>query len=350
MRILLCYPGHSVSTFDVAHGWDVALKGLGHEVFQMNYEHNVSFYATVIDYWKERNPEFQPTMRDVFWLASQDLICKVLEYLPLDFVLIITGLLHHRRAFDLIRKLGVPTVLLFTESPYNDDMLAELLPLPDVVFTNERNSLEAFKEANPNSFYMPHSYDPERHRLANGEDVYEHDVFFLGTMYDERQALFDELRQHYEGSMDITGTVLSRKGEMPGAIANDEMVKHYWGTKIALTPNRTTAGYFDKTQIESEAYSLGPRIYETAACGTFQLTDPSRAELLDVFPDTIPAYANAEHLASLIRMFIKYPRWRQELAERARIQVKPCAFENRAKEILFPTLQEVLEWQTKDMA
>ncbi|GAH33015.1 unnamed protein product, partial [marine sediment metagenome] len=80
------------------------------------------------------------------------------------------------------------------------------------------------------------------------------------------------------------------------------------------------------------------------------LTDYSRAELLDVFGDTIPTYENAEHLASLIHIFINYPRWRQELAERARIQVKPCAFENRAKEILFPTLQEVLEWQTKDMA
>jgi spore maturation protein CgeB len=346
MRILISYPGHSISTFDVARGWDRALRNLGHEVFQMNYEHNVPFYGVVIDYWKERNPDFQPTMRDVFWLASQDFICKALECLPLDFVLIVTGLLHHPRAFELIRKLGVPTVLLFTESPYNDDMLEELLPLPDVVFTNERNSVEAFQSVNPNSFYMPHSYDPEVHHPPNGE-MYEHDVFFLGTMYDERQTLFDELRRHYRGDIDIIGTKLGRKGEMPGAIPNEELVKHYWGTKIALTPNRTTAGYFDKTQIASKAYSLGPRVYELAACGTFQLTDDSRAELFDVFGNTIPVYVNAEHLACLIDLFIKYPRWRGELAERARIQVKPCTFENRAKEILFPTLQEVLSWQTK---
>ena len=341
MRILVCYPGHSIATFDVAHGWDNALRALGHEVFTLNYEDNVPFYGQVIDFWKERNPDFHPTMRDVFWLASQDLVCKAIECMPLDFVLIITGLLHHPRAFELIRKVGIPTVLLFTESPYNDDMLVELLPLPDVVFTNERNSLGAFKEANPNSYYMPHSYDPTRHHPPNG-DTYEHDVFFLGTMYDERQALFDELAKHYSGDMDIIGTKLGRKGEMPGAVTNDELIKHYWGSKIALTPNRTTAGYFDKTQIESEAYSLGPRVYELAACGTFQLTDTSRAELIDVFGDTIQTYQNAEHLAELIRLFIEYPRWRQELAERARIQVKPCTFENRATEILFPTLREVL--------
>jgi len=349
MRILLSYPGHSISTFDVAHGWDMALKKLGHEVFVLNYEHNVPFYGAVIDYWKERNETFQPTMRDVFWLASQDLICKVVECLPLDFALIVTGLLHHPRAFQLIRKLGIPTVLLFTESPYNDDMPTELLPLPDVVFTNERNSVDKFRKVNPRSYYMPHSYDPESHKppFAGIVEVlgseYEHDVFFLGTMYDERQALFDELRQHYLGDMDIIGTKLGRKGEMPGAIANSDLINHYWGTKIALTPNRTTAGYFDKTQIDSEAYSLGPRIYELAACGTFQLTDSGRAELLDVFGDTIPVYQNGEHLAQLIRTFLEYPRWRQELAERARIQVKPCTFENRAQEILFPTLQEALQ-------
>lgn len=343
MRILVSYPGHSIATFDVAHGWDRALKGLGHEVSKMNYEHNVPFYGVVIDHWKEKNPEFNPTMRDVFWLASQDLSCKALDLMEkssLDFVLIITGLLHHPRVFKHFKTLKIPTVLIFTESPYNDDMLKELLPLPDVVFTNERNSVEAFRKVNPHSYYMPHSYDPERHHPPNGE-AYEHDVFFLGTMYEERQALFDELRQHYQGDMDITGTELTRKGEMPDAISNDEMIKHYWGTKIALTPNRTTGDYFDKTQITSEAYSLGPRIYELAACGTFQLTDYSRKELFDVFGDTIPVYANAEHLASLITLFIKYPRWRQELAERARIQVKPCTFENRAKEILFPTLKEV---------
>jgi len=360
VRIFVAYPGHSLSTFDVAEGWHQALKRLGHEVYHMNYEWNVPFYGAVLNYWKRRvNPDFTPGLRDVMYLASQDLICKVLECMPLDFVLFVTGLLHHPRAFELIQKMGVKTVLLFTESPYNDDLLAELLPLPDAVFTNDKNSIEPFREVNANSFYMPHSYDPERHRLPDEpiDGEYKHDIFFLGSLYDERKALFDELLKQEiraNATLDIWGSGMRPTGdvflfrhewpdiELDGGMPNSELVKHYWGSKIVLSPNRTTADYFAKTQIKEEAYSMGPRVYEVAACGAFQLTDGSRAELFDVFGDTIPVYQNAEHLAQLIDLYINYPRWREEVAERARKQVGPCAFENRATNILLPILKEVL--------
>jgi hypothetical protein len=346
LRILISYPGHSISTFDVARGWHRALKKLGHEMFHMNYEYNVPFYGAVCDYWVQRNPDFQPNMRDVFWLASQDLVCKAIDCMPLDVVLVVTGLLHHPRAFEQLKKLGIPTALLFTESPYNDDMAEELLPLPDVVFTNDRNSVEPFRAVNPNSFYMPHSYDPEAHHPPNGKvaDEYQHDVFFLGSLYEERKALFDGLKESYRGpaQIDICGTTLERTGEMVGGMTNDKLIPHYWGSKIVLSPNRTTADYFQKTQIKDGAYSLGPRVYEVAACGTLQLTDASRPELFEAFGDTVPVYHNAEHLAYLIELFMAYPRWREEMAERARMRVKPCSFEGRAKEILIPTVQEVI--------
>jgi len=360
VRIFVAYPGHSISTFDVAEGWHQALKRLGHEVFHMNYEYNMPLYGAVLDYWNEKSPNvnFQATLRDVMWLASQDLICKVLECMPLDFVLFVTGLLHHPRAFELIQKMGVKTVLLFTESPYNDEMLEELLPIPDVVFTNDKNSVDAFQRVNPQSFYMPHSYDPAKHHPPeepiNGE--YKHDVFFFGSLYEERKALFDALiqREGTDVGFDIYGTGMRPTGEVfvihkdwpdverDGGMPNRELVKHYWGSKIVLSPNRTTADYFAKTQITEEAWSLGPRVYEVAACGAFQLTDGSRAELFDVFGDTIPVYHNAEHLGQLIDLYISYPRWREEMTKRARMRVKPCTFENRATQILLPILEEVL--------
>jgi len=346
LRILVSYPGHAISTFDVARGWHRALRKLGHDVFHMNYEYNVPFYGAVCDYWVERNADFKVTMYDVFWLASQDLICKAIDCLPLDFVLIVTGLLHHPRVFEQFRKLGIPTVLLFTESPYNDEMLDIILPLPDAVFTNDRNSVEQFRVVNPNSFYMPHSYDPEAHHPPTGDipPECEHDVFFLGSLYEERKALFDGLAECYRGDarLDIFGTSMDTKGRMTGEMTNDRLIPHYWGSKMVLSPNRTTADYFAKTQIEAEAWSLGPRVYEVAACGTLQLTDASRPELAEVFSDTIPVYHDAAHLAHLIDLYYSYPRWREEAAARARMKVKPCTFENRAKNILFPTLQEVL--------
>ena len=347
MRILVSYPGHCISTFDVARGWHMALQKLGHEVYHMNYEFNVPFYGAVCDYWVERNPDFRPTMYDVFWLASQDLICKAIDCMPLDFVLIVTGLLHHPRVFEHFKKLEIPTVLIFTESPYNDEMLADILPLPNVVFSNDLNSVEPFREVNPNSYYMPHSYNPEVHHPPDGEllaEEYKHEVFFLGSLYEERKALFEELALNYKGSarLDIIGTSMDTKGRMTGEMINDELIKHYWGSKIVLSPNRTTADYFAKTQIEEEAWSLGPRVYEVAACGAFQVTDNSRAELREVFGDVIPIYRDGAGLAQIVAYFLQEEDHRRELARQARERVKPCTFENRAQNILFPTLREVL--------
>jgi len=345
VRILVVYPGQSVATFDVAESWYWGLKGLGHEVFQLNYEHNIPFYAEVCEWWKEHDERFTPTVFDIMWLASQDLVCKAIECMPLDFVLMITGMLHHPRAFELMRNVGLKIVLIFTESPYNDHRIKLALPLVDVAFTNDRNSLGLFQEENPRSYYMPHSYNPRTHHPPEEETgpEYQHDVFFWGSVYEERQEFFDELMEEDLGdiSLDLIGTKLSRNGRVDNPITNAELIKYYWGSKIVLSPNRTTMSYLEGTRIEAGAYSLGPRVYEVAACGAFQLTDNSRAELFDVFGDTIPTYQNAEHLAHLVRFFFKYPRWRGELAERARIQVKPCTFENRAQEILFPALQEV---------
>jgi len=358
MRIFVAYPGHNISTFDVAEGWHQALKRLGHTVYHINYEYNVPFYGEVLNFWADKNPDFKPTFWDSIWLSSQDLVCKIVEHMPFDFVFLVTGLLHHPRAFDLIRKLGIPTVILFTESPYNDNMAQHLLGVADVVFTNDLNSVEGFRATNPNSFYMPHSYDPVNHKPGDGaaDEEHTHDIFFMGSLYDERRALFEELLHLDAGGarFDIFVSKMLPTGEFfyhpfkspneehVGGMLNSEVVKHYQGSKMVISPNRTTADYFAKTKIEKPAWSLGPRIYEVAACGTFQLTDGSRPELWEIFGDVIPVYRDAEGLATLIRHYMKHEDERKELAEKAREKVQSCTFENRAQQILIPTLEEVL--------
>lgn len=345
MRILVCYPGHVISTVDVAIGWERALKKLGHEVFQLAYEYNVPFYGAVLDAWKEWNPDFDFTLNDVLWLASQDLVCKAIECLPLDLLVVVTGLLVHERGYELLRKVKIPTCVIFTESPYNDHMLEYVVPKIDMLFVNDRNSVKPFRKVNPSTFYMPHSYDPERHHPPTEpvEDEYRHEVFFLGSMYEERKALFDALMKHDDAdvTVDIYATSMDGRGRVTGGMMNKELVKHYWGSKIVLSPNRTTADYFQKTQISDPAYSLGPRVYEVAACGTFQLTDDGRPELAEVFDGVIPIYEDAEHLAELIKRYSEDEDERRRLAEAAREKVAPCTFENRAREIFIPRVKEV---------
>ena len=347
MRILVCYPGHTISTVDVAIGWEKGLKLEGHEVYQLAYEYNVPFYGAVLEAWNEWNPDFHYTLNDTLWLASQDLVCKAVELKPLDLVLIVNGLLVHERGYQLLNQLDVPVVVIHTEAPYNDHLVAPMLPYIDVLFINDKASLGKFREQNPATFYLPHSYDPERHHPpagpSNGD--HQHQVFFLGSMYEERKALFRELEEIDLGTdieLDIFSTSMDGRGRVTGGMMNEELVMHYWGSDIVLSPNRTTKDYFEKTQITDPAWSLGPRVYEVAACGAFQLTDDGRPELREVFGDTIPIYHDAEELAGLIAHFTGRPVERRERAEAARERVMPCSFQNRAKEIFIPRVKEVL--------
>lgn len=346
MQILLCYPGHVISTVDVAIGWEKALRLEGHEVYQLAYEYNVPFYGAVLESWSEWNPEFKFTLNDTLWLASQDLVCKALELMPLDMVLIVTGLLVHERGYQLLQKLGVPVVVIHTEAPYNDHMIEPKLPYVDILFINDKASLGKFREQNPATFYLPHSYDPERHhppeQPVNGE--YQHQGFFLGSMYEERKALFKQLEHEEAGGveLDIYATSMDGRGRVTGGMQNEELVKHYWGSEIVLSPNRTTKDYFEKTQISDPAWSLGPRVYEVAACGAFQLTDNGRPELWEVFDDAIPVYEDAGELAQLMSYYVEHPKERKVKAAEAREKVEPCSFQNRAREILLPRVKEVL--------
>jgi len=346
MRILVCYPGHVISTVDVAKGWESALRKLGHEVFQFAYEWHVPFYGAVLDAWSEWNPDFKFRLKDALMLSSQDLVCKAIDLMPIDLCLIVCGLLVHERGYEQLRKIGVRTCVMFTESPYNDHLLEYILPRVDLMFVNDRNSVEALRAQNHNVFYMPHSYDPERHHPPEGlvDGEYRHQVFFMGALYEERKALFQALAEIDLGldiELDIYTTSMDRKGRVTGGMQNDELVRHYWGSDIVLSPNRTTKDYFQQTQIEEAAYSLGPRVYEVAACGAFQLTDPSRPELEEVFGETIPVYHNPEELAEQIRYFTERAVEREDWVDEARERVAPCTFENRAREIFLPKIEEV---------
>jgi spore maturation protein CgeB len=137
-----------------------------------------------------------------------------------------------------------------------------------------------------------------------------------------------------------------RRGKLKGFIENGELAWYYAGTKIAINHNRTVIGEDDDGKLlhvkKRQAWSLGPRPYEIAACGTFQLSTPDRPELRKVFGRTVPTYKNGKDLRKKIAYYLEHDDERRELARSAQDKVKHCRFEDRAKEILIPTITEVI--------
>lgn len=348
MRILLIYPGHSHSTIDVAAGYDLALRTLGCKVRAFCYHQQIAFYSEAIRHFMRINKRFQPALPQeaALLLASEQAALQAVDFVP-DVALVVNGFALHRRAYDLLARLGIPTALLLTESPYLDDEQARIIEQGHVAlaFTNDRSSVQPLGRAGAPVVYLPHSFDPTRHRPQAVADEERSDVFFFGTLWPERKRLLWPLRRwlkmhHPQARVDIGGAAMLGRGTSR-LIDNDELARRYSGAAICLNHHRTISSAVDgKEQHVSGAWSLGPRAFEIAACGAFQLSD-ERPELREVFGTSVPTYSDARSLRELASFYLTHPDERQRLAEESMRRVQQCSFERRAAEIVLPELKRL---------
>ena len=354
MRIMVCHPGHAVSTVDVANGLAGALKKTDNDIWLFDYNIRLAFYRVAFEAWKERSPQNLVPPNAFMVCASEALIIEAIDFVP-DIVVMISGVTLHRRAYDLLHSLKIPVVIILTESPYVDEIQADVLKNTHAIAatTNDKNSVTGLKEAAGIPIeYLPHSFDPAIHYKRNAADLspkYKTNVFFYGTLWPERKALFSKIsgiRDYFIGGVDPSFTRAAF--EKINIIPNEEMTLYYSGTKIAINHNRTVIGIDPESLKETRhinsdaAYSLGPRPYEIAACGCFQLSDNSRKEMGEIFGDSIAIYKDADELNEKIKYYLTHEKERQEMAAEAHARVQNCTFDNRVNNILLPFLTRVL--------
>lgn len=344
MKISLIYPGATWSVMDVARGYETALRALGHQVSVFDYHTQAAFYGQYLA-WLSENKGMSFPEDAVTVLASERVAIEVLDTLP-DVVLIVMGLALHRRAYELMNRLGIPRALILTECPYNDDRQWQLLAKGhiQIAFANDKASVIPLRGTGVRVEYLPHSFDPERHFPAPVGERYQRDVFFHGTLWPEREALFKTLdlrpyRSHV-GGVAWDGENQRMVGDI---IENEEMAQWYRGAKIVLNPHRTIKTYGECVG-EGEAWSLGPRAFEAAACGAFQICDDSRSELAEVFGQSVPTFRGVDDLQSKIGYYLAQEQEdeRRAMAKEAYQRVQQCTFERRARDILLPAIEEVL--------
>lgn len=349
MRILIAFPGHTTSTIDVARGYSHALRALGHTVADYNYHTRLAFFGDALRYWEGQTTGFEYKEADALVLASESLAIEAVDFVP-DVVLIVCGLVLHKRAYDLLHRLSIPTALLLTESPYTDVHQAEIAKKGHIglVMTNDLASVSFLRsETGLPVEYLPHSFDPIRHYPRRVQPYYQSDVYFFGTWWPERRAMFEALEATQNGHhFELGGIQPINNKNTPELTTNLELARHYSGAKIAINHHRTIKSSYEGEPIthigQGDAYSLGPRAFEIAACGAFQLSDNTRPELRDVFGDTVPTYENGADLVDKVHYFLQHEHERQALADASRAQVQACSFENRAREILLPALERYL--------
>lgn len=345
-KIMLVYSGHMVSTLDVGRGWERALRLMGHDVRPYNYHDRIQFYNLAGEAWQQRTGR-RMEMHHLVRMASEGAVAEAVEYRP-DAIIIITGLVLDRVLFTVFNALSLPVALILTESPYSDGDQSVLLPYCQAVFTNDKSSMSRLGRFTKHLHYLPHSYDPWQHYPQAVGPEYQHDVFFFGTLYPERRQMLQGIT--WRGiDASIAGTHILNTGEVKVVKAtkhglrmwqpNNELVKHYAGSRISLSWHRTTADYFKGTVIGQDAYSLGPRAFEIPASGGFMLSDPSRPELQDVYGDTVPTFDGPEALLRQVRYWLAHEDERKGLAQAQRAAVAPCSFRERGESIVWPVVE-----------
>lgn len=347
MRIMIVYPGHSHSTVDVGIGYENALRQLGHDVYAYNYHLSLTFYDEALGHMEKINPNFHREAGDFLMLASERIAVEAIDFVP-DVAIVVCGMALHRRGFEMLSKLRIPYIMLFTESPYQDEtqMIMTRKTLSAGALVNDKSSVNTFnlKLGIPDYpvEYIPHSFDPTRHKYDKTA-VKDTDVFFFGTMWPERKALFDGLVSNgYCFDIDGINPALTREDKLKFK-TSDDMVAGYNRSKISINHHRTIVGvHEDKQQHIYTGASLGPRAYEIAACRAFQLSDDSRPELRQVFGDSVATYNSRKQLQDRIDYYLKHDDEREDMAREAYERVQSCSFYWRAKTILLPFIKEVI--------
>jgi hypothetical protein len=336
LRVLLVHPGASVATHDVFVGLKAGLLAHGATVYDYALDGRIERSGQYLHYcWRKgKKAVDRPSHADVLYHAGEPLVARALRVQP-DVVLIVSAMYLHPDIFVLLRRAGLRTALLCTESPYDDDRQARLVPFVDACWTHEYGSAVALGVR-----YLPHAWTPGVHdRPRATPDTPAHDVVFVGTGFQERIDMLGAtdwtgIDLGLYGSWDLLGSRNPlRRYVRGGYVENERTTALYQRAKIGLNLYRMSMGFGRDAPRVPHAHSLNPRAYELAATGCFTLSDV-RPEVAAVFGDLVPTFATPGELRALLDRWLVDDVGRARISARLPAAVAGATWHHRARQVL----------------
>ncbi len=330
-KVLIVRPGPSFAVQDVAFGWRDALRDLGCTVGDFNYDDRLDFYAGCT--FNDRKPfDDEQGAR----LAAEGIHAACYKFLP-DIVIVVMATFVPVETLELMRERGHKVVVICTESPYEDDRQMRYAPVTDCLILNDPTHLDRFRAVNPNTFYVPHAYDPAKHFPGPGTADLKCDFTFVGTGFPSRVKLLEEI--------DLDGLDVLLGGNWSKLDERSPIRKYVGHDLNECTPNDVTAEMYRSATTSLNLYrreaqrdglipgaSIGPREVELAACGCWFVRDP-RPEGDEVF-DMLPTFSEPGEVRPLIDWALSHPRERELAAVGARAAIEDRTFTKNAAWLL----------------
>lgn len=332
MRWVVAQPGASFSVEDVYAGLVEALRELGQTVIEFNLDDRLNFYSQA---HFELGGQYLPAVdsSQAIELAVNGLYATLYKTRP-DVLLVVSGFFVPKGVYELAQTYGTKTVIVHTESPYEDDRQRTVAAWADLNYLNDPTNLDSFPAG---TRWMPHAHRTSVHFAGEGRDDYRCDLAFIGTGYPSRIAFFE--------SMDLTGLDVMLGGNWqaladnstlrpflanePGeCVDNVETAEVYRSARMGINVYRREA---QRPEL-SGAWACGPREIEQAACGLPYLRDPG-GEGDELFP-MLPTFSSPGDASELLRWWLGHPEQRAEAALKAQAAVAGRTFRNNAVELL----------------
>jgi hypothetical protein len=246
-----------------------------------------------------------------------------------DVVFIVSGFYVTPGFLSLLRARGITTVVLCTESPYEDDKQIAFAPQVDYVLLNDPTNLAQYREHNPNTFYVPHAYDPKIHTPGPRADDLQCDFGFCGTGYPSRREFFEQV--DFDG-IDVKLAGHWKNSPTPLAATSSTT------SKTASTTRKRSSSPLEQSLSEplphrSErddlvaGWAMG-RVRSAAAIGTFFLRDP-RGRRRSV-PDAPALLTEPGDFGDKLRWWLDHPAEREKAALAARAAIEDRTFSANA--------------------
>ena len=331
MKILHVLSSAEFSTYDVAVGYSAALRRAGHEVIDWYFYNRIKHVSRAF------GAQVQGVPPGVLWHASRMVVEDIVEH-DVDLVFITSGLSFHPNALVLIRRLNIPIVVAFTESPYEDEAQEYFAELCDVVCTNDRYSANKYGWT-----WLPASYDADIHfprPQPSGESKCGHDVVVVGTGWDERVARLMDI--NWSGidlglygfwpqidkllpDVDPDPVVVDKLGSFLNSEVKrrEETVELYASSKICINDHRSSL----------VGLSLNPRIYEVLAVGGGLLLTDYREDIEGLLGRQWREFVfeSANELSDKIHYYLKHEKERRALVKYGLQCVQGCTFDTRVR-------------------
>jgi len=340
IRLCTLAPWHPTGNHDVFVGFTKAFRLLGYHtdaiLGHVTYRDWCEFYK--ISGITSGLPAYNFTQEDIVKSASLNCVIKSMGFSP-DVMVIIDGTSIHKDAWMWWRRLGIPTFVISTECPYQDNFVTHAAEIATYTFVNElitheRTGLE----------YLPMGYDSEAHHPMIVGSSFRHDVVFVGSGFPERVKVmsavdWEGIDLQFYGQYNIPDDSKLAPYYTSAMIPNAQTAILYNGAKICLNLNRTSIDKVGSARIV-ESKSLSPRAYEIAACGGFMISE-YRYEIHNTFGDLVPTFTDPRELNELIHYWLPRDKERREIGDELAKIAKKHSYINRAK-IVMKRIRELL--------